>query len=222
MKSELLKSLKKIGVDTRFVSVIENRIYINNLKLSRFSRSKEEEFLKLYPQINVLRSKMLQRTCIKASRNLAHCLHPKDRIFLLKDKDPINFALYVILEPYQRKYGIELILSDDIKDLAGLNVDLVASAITLDNEVLNILNQMLYGEKIELISSVKAKNHQNIIYPLINIQKDWIYSWMEYEFPKFGVQKYETEEFLSFLETIIPDVKENLYKSALFVSKKAK
>jgi hypothetical protein len=218
MKSELLKSLKRIGVDTRFVSIIENRIYINNLKLSRFSRRKEEEFSKFYPQIEVLRSKMLQRTCVRASRNLAHCIHPKDRILLRKNKDPLNYALYIILEPYQRKYGIDLIFSEDIKDSAGLSVDSYASALTLDHEVINILNQMIHGEKIELISSIKTRNHKKIIYPLINVPKKWIYSWLRDKFPKFVVQKYETEEFLNFLETIIPDIRENLYKSALFVS----
>ena len=221
MKNELLKSLKQFGIDTRYVSVIENRIYINNLKLSRFSSRKEEEFLKVYPQMEVIRSKILQRTCIRASRNLAHSLHPKDKILLRKNKDPINYALYTILEPYQRKYGIELIFSDDIKDLTTLNVDSIVSELTLDYEVLNILNQMLNGEKIELISSIKSKNHKKIIYPLINIPKEWIYSWLEDKFPKFVDKKTETEEFLSFLETIIPDIRENLYKSALFVSQKS-
>ncbi|MGZ7109151.1 MAG: hypothetical protein ACXVHW_09300 [Methanobacterium sp.] len=97
MDKKLLKSLKKSGVDTRFVSITGNKIYINNLKLSRFSRKKEEEFLKIYPQMEVVRSKIFQKTCTRASRNLAHNLNPKEKIFLVQNEDPVNHALYVIL-----------------------------------------------------------------------------------------------------------------------------
>ena len=220
MNKELLKFLQKTGVDTRFVSIIENKIYINNLKLSRFSRKKEEKILSFYPELEIIRSKIFQKTCIKASRNLAHSIQPREKILLLKNEDPFNHALYIILEPYQRKYGIELIFSDDNNDL-NLNVDSVASALTLDHEVLNILNLMLNGDKIKLLSSNNTMNNIKIIYPLISIPKTWIFSWLDDKFPKNIDQENNSQIFLNFLETIIPDIRDNLYKSALFASKKS-
>lgn len=217
MDRELLKFLQKTGVDTRFVSIIENRIYINNLKLSRFSRKKEEEFLRAYPQMEVVRSKIFQKICIRASRNLAHCLMPKEKIFLIKKDDPFNFALHAVLEPYQRKYGIEIIC-DDIKDEFDLNVDVIASSLTLDHEAHNILNLILNGKKIELLSSDQNFKGKKIIYPLINIPEAWIYSWLGNKSQKYMDQEFKaSKEFLGFLETIMPHVRGNLYKSALFV-----
>lgn len=219
MNKEIVKSLQKIGVDTRFVSIIDKSVLINNLKFSRFSRKKEELFKKSFPEIDVVRSKIFQKICMRASRNLAHCIKPKEKIFLIKNDDPYNYALYVILEPYQRKYGIELIFGDTIDELTDLNVDLMASPITLDDETENILNLMLDGKKIELISSGKKDNNIKTIYPLINVPRSWIQSWRGIELDNNPKQNYESSaDLLKFLETIIPDVRENLVKSALFVS----
>jgi hypothetical protein len=134
MDRNLVKFLQKTGVDTRFVSIIENKVFINNLKFSRFSRKKEEEFMKVYPEMEVVRSKIFQKICTRASRNLAHILRPKEKIFLVKNDDPLNFALHVILEPYQRKYGIKLVFGDDIEESEDLSVDSIASTLTLDEE----------------------------------------------------------------------------------------
>lgn len=217
MNKGLISFLQKKGVDTRFISIIENKIFINNLKLSRFSRKKEEEFLITYPEMKVIRSKIFQKICTRASRNLAHVLCPKEKIFLAKNDDTLNFALHVVLEPYQRKYGIKLIFSDDINETIG--VDSIALAITLDHEAENILNSMINGEKIELLSSKEFLNSKKMIYPLINIPEAWIYSWVENKPQEEFEQNYETpEDFLKFLEEIIPDVRENLYKSAFFIS----
>lgn len=219
MNKEIVKSLQKIGVDTRFVSIIDKSVLINNLKFSRFSRKKEELFKKSFPEIDVVRSKIFQKICMRASRNLAHCIKPKEKIFLIKNQNPYNYALHVILEPYQRKYGIELIFGDTIDELTDLNVDLMASPITLDDETENILNLMLDGKKIELISSDEEHNNTKLIYPLINIPRSWIHSWMGIKLDNKSNQNYKSsEDLLKFLETIIPDVRENLIKSALFVS----
>lgn len=219
MNKDLVKFLQKKSVDTRFVSIIENKIFINNLKLSRFSRKKEEEFLKVYPEIEVVRSKIFQKICTRASRNIAHIIRPKEKIFLIKNEDITNFVLYVILEPYQRKYGIKLIFGNDINEAVTLNIDSIASALTLDHEAKNILKSMMNGKKIELLSSIENFNDKKMVYPLINVPKAWIYSWIENESPEKLIQNYETpQDFLTFLETVIPDVRENLYKSALFVS----
>ncbi|MGZ7109152.1 MAG: ATPase, partial [Methanobacterium sp.] len=99
-------------------------------------------------------------------------------------------------------------------------MDSIASALTLDHETKNILNLLLNGEKIELLSSAQNFKGKKMIYPLINIPEAWIYSWIENQSQKYSHQKNKTsEDFLKFLETIIPDVRENIYKSALFISK---
>ncbi len=219
MNRELVKFLQKIGVDTRFVSITPNKIFINNLKFSKFSRKREGLFKKSFPEIEVVRSKIFQKICMRASRNLAHCIRPKEKIFLIKNQNPYNYALHVILEPYQRKYGIELIFGDTIDESRDLNVDLIAMPLTLDDETENILNLMLDGKKIELISSDEEHNDIKLIYPLINIPRSWIHSWMGIELDNKPNQNYKSsEDLLKFLETIIPDVRENLIKSALFVS----
>ena len=219
MTRELVKFLQKIGVDTRFVSIIEDKVYINNLKFSRFSRKREELFKKSFPEVDVIRSKIFQKICMRASRNLAHCIHPKEKIFLIKDDDPRNFALYVILEPYQRKYGIELIFGRSMDEAENLDIDSISLPITLDDEAQNILQLMLDGEKIELLSSNESYNDKKLIYPLINVPKSWIYSWVQNTASSDLNQNYEfSEELLIFLESLVPDVRENLLKSALFTS----
>jgi len=221
MDKDMIKFLQKTGVETRFISIIENKIFINNLKLSRFSRKKEEEFLSSYPQIEVIRSKIFQKICTRASRNLAHVIRPKEKIFLVKNDDTLNFALHAVLEPYQRKYGIKLVFGNDIREVVNLDVDSIASELTLDQETENILNSMINGEKIELLSSKEFINNKKMIYPLINIPKAWIYSWIKNKPQEEFEMKYETpEDFLKFLETIVPDVRENLYKSAFFVTER--
>ena len=47
-KEDVLKFLKIIGVDTRFISYTPNKIYINNLRFSKFSRKREKTFYKQY------------------------------------------------------------------------------------------------------------------------------------------------------------------------------
>ncbi len=220
MTRELVKFLQKIGVDTRFVSIMEDKVYINNLKFSKFSRKKEELFKKSFPEVDVIRSKIFQKICMRASRNLAHCIHPKEKIFLIKNDDPRSFALYVILEPYQRKYGIELIFDKSIDETEDLNIDSIALPTTLDDEAQNILQSMLDGEKIELLSLNENYNGKKLIYPLINVPKSWIYSWTQNTLDNELNQNYNSsEDLLIFLESLVPDVRENLLKSALFTSK---
>jgi hypothetical protein len=220
MTRELVKFLQKIGVDTRFVSIIEDNAYINNLKFSRFSRKKEELFKKSFPEVNVIRSKIFQKICMRASRNLAHCISPQEKIFLIEDDDPRNFVLHVILEPYQRKYGIKLIFGNDNDEAANLNIDSIALPITLDDESQNILQLILDGEKIELLSSNESYNDKKLIYPLINVPKSWIDSWTQNTLSNGTTQTDKfSEDLLLFLESSVPNVRENLLKSALFISK---
>lgn len=217
MNNDILKSLQKEGVDIRFVSIIQNKIFINNLKLSHFSRKKEELFKDRHPEIEIIRSKIFQKICTRASRNLARDLRPREKIFLVSDDKVLNFALHVILEPYQRKYGIKLIFGSDISEAQDLDVDSIACALTLDAEAVNIINSMLEGQKIELLSSNDYLDDKKMIYPLINVPEEWIYAWTDCKPSNISKNK-PSEEFLLFLECIIPHAKENLYKSALFIS----
>ncbi|MCZ3364760.1 MULTISPECIES: hypothetical protein [Methanobacterium] len=218
MTRELVKFLQKIGVDTRFVSIMEDKVYINNLKFSRFSRKKEELFKKSFPEVDVIRSKIFQKICMRASRNLAHCIHPKEKIFLVESDDLRNFAIHTILEPYQRKYGIELIFGKNMDETENLDVDSITLPITLDDEAQNILQLMLDGEKIELLSSNESYNDIKLIYPLINVPKSWIYSWTQNTSDNELNQDEYAKDLLKFLESLVPGVRENLLKSALFIS----
>jgi len=220
MEREVAKSLQKIGVDTRFVSITDKKVFINNLKLSKFSRRKEELFKNIFPEIDVVRSKIFQKICMRASRNLAHCISPKERIFLNKDGNPANFTLNTILEPYKRKYGVEFIFGNDIDEAIGLNVDSIALPITLDDEAENILNSIINGQKIDLISSNNAKGSKKLIYPLVNVPRSWIHSWRGIKTEISHERSYDSaEDLLLFLENLIPDVRENLFKSGLFLQK---
>ena len=49
-KKDVLKFLKIIGVDTRFISYTPERIYINNLRFSKFSRKREATIQKAISQ----------------------------------------------------------------------------------------------------------------------------------------------------------------------------
>ena len=105
---KIIKTLNKIGVDTRFISLYENTIYINNLKFSKFSRKKEEEFHEKYPQIRVIRSKLFQKICIKVSRTVKNQIKPRQTLYIKNDGTLENLLLNIVLEPYKRKYGIKI------------------------------------------------------------------------------------------------------------------
>ena len=67
-KKDVLKFLKIIGVDTRFISYTSDKIYINNLRFSKFSKKRQHTFNKQYPNIEVVRNSLFQKICSKASR----------------------------------------------------------------------------------------------------------------------------------------------------------
>lgn len=230
VKQEVVRFLQKNGVETRFVSIVGGRVYINNLKLSRFSRKKEELFLGEYPNFEVHRSKIFQKICTRASRVLKNALNPRDKILLFDYGECVNFTLYTVLEPYTRKYGVELIIMDqegkmddwvDSFQFHGEKIGAgnVALPLTLDGEVEHILELMLKGEKLELLSSQTDKGGMKLIYPLINVPTSWIESWIEIE----GLECcFEHEDGLSramlvFLEDFIPDVREKMMRSAFYI-----
>ena len=212
---EILKFLSNLGVDTRFISIFDEQIFINNLKFSRFSRRREELFQARYTKWDVIRSKVFQKMCIRASRVLSKSLKPGDTISILKGTDCADRLLYLILEPYQRKYGIKIIYEEDLELTKS---DSFASSQTLDREVAQIIKQIFNGERIHLTT---LKNKGEVIYPLINIPDSWIEIWARdnhFLCSATSIDK-KSEELLKFLEPYIPDVMENMVKSAFYLSK---
>lgn len=222
MNKEIARHLQKIGVDSRFVSILDDRVVVNNLRYSRFSRAREEIFYHKFPEIRVIRSKVFQRISTRASRNLKAVLKPKDNVALIMDKYCVSMTLYAVLEPYTRKYGIKIIKVGSWEELDHLNVDKVALAFDLDYEVEALLEKMLHGEKIRLESGITSGPGYGLIYPLVNIPRDWIRSWTDSE--DITCTEDESEgmaaEMVQFLSSFIPDVREKMYKSALFLKEK--
>ena len=218
MSQEILDFLRMIGVNNQFISIYNEVIYINNLKFSRFSRKKEELFIARYPEWKVVRSKLFQKMCVRASRVLSKSLHPKEHIFLEKSCNCEDIALYIILEPYTRKYGVQIIFNDDLDNVLPGDLVKVASTLTLDGEVENIISQMLQGKKIEPTTS-DSESWVKMIYPLINIPSTWIETWMdENDFPcEIPHNDMVSHDLIEFLAEYIPDVRENILKSTQFV-----
>ncbi len=221
MNRNVLEFLGNIGVDIRFISVWKNFLFINNLKFSRFSRRKEELFQSKFLQWKVIRSKIFQKMCIRASRVLSKSLNPQETIFIKKTGNCDDLTLNVILEPYKRKYGIKIISGDDFKFAYELGANSIASPLSLDMEVDNIINQMFQGKKIRPISRDTKCKDMNIIYPLINIPQSWINSWIRKNNLSCQIQEIDgiSADLIDFFEEFIPQVRENILKSALFVSR---
>lgn len=229
-KQDVVKFLQRNGVETRFVSILDKKVYVNNLKLSRLSRKKEEIFRTNFPNYNVKRSKIFQKICTRASRVLKDALSPGDKILIPSPDNCINKTIQIVLEPYTRKYGVELMIIPelDFKDIKLQSVakkeskaDSVALPLTLDCEVENILDLMIHGEKLELISSHTENKGIKMIYPLMNVPKSWIESWVEIEGLNCVFEDHEgiPKEMLEFLEGFIPDVREKIMGSAVYIKR---
>lgn len=209
-KRDVLRYLKIIGVDTRFVSYTPDKIYINNLRFSKFSKSREKLFNNQYKNIQVVRSKLFQKICSKSSKILAN-IKPKDKILLPNTDSPVNDLMYIILEPYTRKYGIKLVLKGDY--------NLIANPLILDKQVNNIFSDIFKGNGIDF-----NRKKENTIYPLINISSQWINDFFE----NIGWEILDKEpknlasEFMEFLEEVSPQYKENVLKATEFIEKKLK
>ena len=160
-KRDVLKFLKIIGVDTRFISYTPEKIYINNLRFSKFSRKREDTFNNQYPEIEVVRSSLFQKICSKSSKVLALEIKPNSVILMPED----NFIIDVLMEPYTRKYGVKLVHEGDY--------DLIVNPTILDDEVNGIFSTIFSGEGLNFTKK------SNEIYPLINVPLDWINSFLE-------------------------------------------
>ena len=205
-KRDVLKYLKMIGVDSRFISYTPEKIYINSLRFSRFSRKKEATFNRQYPEIEVVRNKLFQKICTKSSKHLALEVKLNSRILMPKD----NFLVELLMEPYTRKYGVKLVCEGDY--------DLAVNPIILDDQVNNIFEGIFKGE------GLRFTKRDGEIYPLVNISLDWINSFLEMD----GREPIESENrddlansFSEFLEDVAPQYKNNVVSAAEFVREKS-
>lgn len=223
MNKEIAKLLQKIGVDSRYVSILDDQIVVNNLRYSRFSRAREEIFHHKFPEIRVTRSKVFQRITTRASRYLKDELEPHDKVALIRDNDCASLTMYAVLEPYTRKYGIKIIKARSWKEIDHLDLDKVALSYDLDYEVESLLDKMLHGDNISLESGMKFGPGYGLIYPLVNIPRDWIRSWTNSEdvYCTENISEGAAAEMVQFLSSFIPDVREKMYKSALFLKKRS-
>ncbi len=207
-KEDVLKFLKIIGVDTRFISYTPNKIYINNLRFSKFSRKREKTFYKQYGNIEIVRSSLFQKICSKSSKVLAN-IEPKNKILVPDIDSPLNNLMYIILEPYTRKYGVELVNSG--------KYDLIAEPLIMDMEVNMIFTDIFNGDGIDF-----TRKKEKTIYPLINVSKEWINSFLESD---CGEEIKEdsrnlASDFMEFLDNVAPQYKDNVLKASNFIEKK--
>lgn len=206
-KKDVLKYLKIIGVDTRFVSYTPDKIYINNLRFSKFSRTREKTFNNQYPEIEVVRNKLFQKICSKSSKVLSMELKPNTRILMPEN----NYLVELLLEPYTRKYGVELVYSGEH--------DLAVNPVILDDEVNGIFEGIFKGE------GLNYNLDENEIYPLINVSLDWINSFLEMDGQKLIESQNKSElanSFSEFLDDVAPQYRENVLSAAAFIDEKQK
>ena len=204
-KKDVLKFLKIIGVDTRFISYTPQKIYINNLRFSKFSRTREATFMKQYPEIEVVRNKLFQKICSKSSKHLALEIEPNSCILMPED----NFIIELLMEPYTRKYGVKLVYDGEY--------DLRVNPLILDDQVNDIFEGIFSGE------GLNYSRKSDEIYPLINVPLDWINSFLEMDGQDILESENKNElanSFSQFLEDIAPQYRENVVKAAEYIDKK--
>lgn len=204
-KKDVLKYLKIIGVDTRYISYTPEKIYINNLRFSKFSRTREATFNRQYPEIEVVRNKLFQKICAKSSKHLALEAKPNSRVLMPED----NYIVELLLEPYTRKYGIRLVYDGEY--------DLKVNPIILDDEVNNIFEGFFKGE------GLNYSKRDDEIYPLANVSLDWVNSFLKMD-GKESIERKNNDElaisFSEFLEDVAPQYKDNVVNASEYISEK--
>lgn len=256
-KKDILKLLDILGVDTRFLSyfnenlaIIGNstnrnnsnniKLYINNLRFSKFSKRRIATFNKYFPDVEVIRSTLFQKICNRASKTLANYLNPKDTILLPKNDSCINKLLNIVLEPYSRKYGINILYYDEyIKNPENYNLNVLISPLTLNKDVNFIFSDIFGGIGIDfnkkfteinkyfsLEENAELNNtfanlikNKNIVFPFINVPEEWINDFLgiSYDYKIDYNDDNIANSFMSFLENINPQYKENVLKATDFL-----
>ena len=204
-KEDVLKYLKLIGVDTRFISYTPQKIYINNLRFSKFSRKREATFNRQYPEIEIVRNSLFQKICSKSSKNLSLEIRPNSTVLMPED----NFMVELLLEPYTRKYGVKLVREGEY--------DLKVNPVILDDEVNSIFEDIFNGNGMEFNRS------ENEIYPLVNVSLEWINSFLKMDGKKEVAAQNNSEpanSFSRFLDDVAPQYRENVLSAARFIRSK--
>ena len=206
-KKDVLKFLKIIGVDTRFISYTPEKIYINNLRFSKFSRTREKTFNKQYPKIEVVRSSLFQKICSRSAKVLTLEIKPNSTILMPED----SYICELLLEPYTRKYGVKLVNDGDY--------DLKVNPLILDDKVNAIFEGIFAGDGLNLI------NNEKEIYPLANVSLNWINSFLEVDGQDLIECKNNdalANSFSEFLEDVTPQFRENVVSASEFIDSKLK
>ena len=163
-KKDILKYLKIIGVDTRFISYTPDKIYINNLRFSKFSRKRESIFKKQYSEIDVIRNSLFQKICLKSSKILSEQIKPNSTILIPKSNHLIN----LLLEPYTRKYGVRLVYEGEY--------DLIVNPVNLDDKVNDIFENIFNGEGIDFTKYIVGYHDDSYCYATLTMAnggQDW-------------------------------------------------
>ena len=203
-KKDVLKFLKIIGVDSRFISYTPQKIYINNLRFSKFSRKRQETFTKQYPDIEVVRNSLFQKICSKSSKKLSKQIKPNSTILTSDD----NYLICILLEPYTRKYGVKIVTEGEY--------DLKVNPVILDDEVNCIFESIFKGEGLNFTKM------DDEIYPLLNVPIEWINSFLKMDGRKTVEKENKNElanSFSDFLKEVSPQFRENVLKAAEFIIK---
>ena len=206
-KKDVLKYLKIIGVDTRFISYTPQKIYINSLRFSKFSRAREKTFYKQYPDIEIVRNSLFQKICSRSAKRLTLEIKPNSTILMPED----NFLCELLLEPYTRKYGVKLVYEGDY--------DLKVNPLILDDKVNSIFEGIFNGEGLNLV------NDENEIYPLANVSLEWINSFLEMDGQELIEKENDNDlanSFSEFLEDVAPQFRENVVSASEFIEIKLK
>ena len=204
-KKDVLKFLKIIGVDTRFISYTPEKIYINNLRFSKFSRTREKTFNRQYPQIEVVRNSLFQKICSKSAKNLTLEIRPNSTVLMPED----SYICELLMEPYTRKYGVKLVYEGDY--------DLKVNPLILDDKVNTIFEGIFAGEGLNLI------DNENEVYPLANVSLDWINSFLEMDGQDLVECVNDNElaiSFSEFLDSVAPQYRENVVSASEFIHEK--
>ena len=158
---------------------------------------------------------------------MAESLSPKERILIPPMDNDYNKFLYIIIEPYSRKYGIEFIEYNEDMDLS--EIDSIISPLSLNQEVNHILNDIFDGKGIDwnkkendaysLYGIHDDIDDLKIVFPFINVPQEWINDFLgieneykiDYDNDDIG------ESFMGFLSEINPQFKENVLAASSFL-----
>lgn len=107
---DALTVLKELKVDPRYVTIRKDAALINNQRRSRFSKGKQDEFEER-TGIRVVRSDAFMDICQKMARTVSEhqMIKPKDKVLVGFSGGKDSLVLLNCLEPYRRKYGIDLV-----------------------------------------------------------------------------------------------------------------